>query len=60
MKKADKPSWGIERRCEFERRRFYYSAHIPERRKNQSRRLFDPSPNLDYMMRLFSAWGSEA
>lgn len=60
MKKADKSSWGTERRWEFERRRFYYSAHFPERRKDQNRRLIDPSPNWNQMMRMFSARGSEA
>lgn len=60
MKKADKSSKGNLRGTLIERRCFYYSAHIPERRKDQKRRLIDLSPNSDQMMRLFSAWGSKA
>jgi len=44
-------SWQQERRLYFERRRFYYSNHIPERRSGTDRRgngqIAHPDPPTD-------------
>ena len=56
MHKASSPSWAIEVGTLFERRRFNYSAHIPERRKDQysahDRFGAQPGPNDGSLFRL--------
>ena len=56
MHKAANPSWAIEFDTVFERRRFNYSAHIPERRKDQysthDRFGTQPGPNDRTIFRL--------
>lgn len=45
MNKADKPLGGTKKRVLIERRLFHYSAHIPERRK-ENRQLQELAPNF--------------